>query len=204
MEQSPFLDSSSILSRKNRDGSRSAPRLIFHPHASIHHVKVNHRHFMLFAGLFPVKRAPSIVLFRPGTGEGERGRKFHEESGAKFAFARLCWVEYPACSLNSIDSVFGVRARQVFQGTGKQNLQNYLARNSPPPDFIIVIILLIYIFPACSWCFFILVSLVSSENGNRSSAISKYFFVHIFVISNFESRLILRRDLLILETREML
>lgn len=111
MEQSPFLDSSSILSRKNRDGSRSAPRLIFHPHASIHHVKVNHRHFMLFAGLFPVKRAPSIVLFRPGTGEGERGRKFHEESGAKFAFARLCWVEYPACSLNSIDSVFGVRAR---------------------------------------------------------------------------------------------
>lgn len=75
---------------------------------------------------------------------------------------------------------------------------------SPPPDFIIVIILLIYIFPACSWYFFILVSLVSSENGNRSSAISKYFFVHIFVISNFESRLILRRVLLILETREIL
>lgn len=203
MEQSPFLDSSSILSRKNRDGSRSAPRGSSHLSPPCFDTPCEGEPPPLYTGLFPVKRAPSIVLFRPGTGEGERGRKFHEESGAKFAFARLCWVEYPACSLNSIDSVFGVRARQVFQGTGKQNLQNYLARNSPPPDFIIVIILLIYIFPACSWCFFILVSLVSSENGNRSSAISKYFFVHIFVISNFESRLILRRVLLILEAREM-
>lgn len=74
---------------------------------------------------------------------------------------------------------------------------------SPPPDFIIVIILLIYIFPACSWYFFIFVSLVSSKDGNRSRNIFSFEY-HIFVISNFESRLILRRVLLILETREIL
>lgn len=137
---------------------------------------------MLFAGLFPVKRAPSIVLFRPGTGEGERGRKFHEESGAKFAFARLCWVEYPACSLNSIDSVFGVRARQVFQGTGKQNLQNYLARKILylssswfyycyyPLDLHFSSLLLVFLY-LCFSCF---------VEGWKS--ISKYFFVRISYI----------------------
>lgn len=122
-----------------------------------------------------------------------RERERDEESGAKFAFARLCWVEYPGCSLNSIDSVFGVRV-QVFQGTRFVHGETEFAELSREKlsSVILLLSLLLLLLLSSSWFTFfqfalcVFLAVLLPRKMEIEHQVSKYFFEVTFITSNFE------------------